>query len=76
MPVIASAATAAAGWPQGHLGVRRHRDGHSDHRRVERGLAQVMPDGAAGIVKPTVGDPSDMLLDFIEKGRRSRWTRP
>ena len=27
-----------------------------------------MPDGAAGIVKPTVGDPSDMLLDFIEKG--------
>ena len=31
--------------------------------------AQVMPDGAAGIVRPTVGDPSDMLLDFIEKGR-------
>jgi rod shape-determining protein MreC len=31
--------------------------------------AQVMPDGAAGIVKPTVGDPSDMLLDFIEKGQ-------
>lgn len=31
--------------------------------------AQVMPDGAAGIVKPTVGDPGDMLLDFIEKGR-------
>lgn len=31
--------------------------------------AQVMPDGAAGIVKPTVGDPSDMLLDFIERGR-------
>jgi rod shape-determining protein MreC len=30
--------------------------------------AQIMPDGAAGIVKPTVGDPSDMLLDFIEKG--------
>jgi rod shape-determining protein MreC len=30
--------------------------------------AQVMPDGAAGIVKPTVGDPSDMLLDFIERG--------
>jgi len=32
--------------------------------------AQVMPDGAAGIVRPTVGDPDDMLLDFIEKGRR------
>jgi rod shape-determining protein MreC len=31
--------------------------------------AQVMPDGAAGIVKPTVGDPADLLLDFIEKGR-------
>lgn len=32
--------------------------------------AQVMPDGAAGIVKPNVGDPSDLLLDFIERGRR------
>lgn len=32
--------------------------------------AQVMPDGAAGIVKPTVGDPGDMLLDFIDKGRK------
>ena len=31
--------------------------------------AQVMPDGAAGIVRPTVGDPDDMLLDFIEKDR-------
>lgn len=32
--------------------------------------AQVMPDGAAGIVRPTVGDPSDLLLDFIQKDRR------
>jgi rod shape-determining protein MreC len=32
--------------------------------------AQVMPDGANGIVKPEVGDPKDLLLDFVEKGRR------
>jgi rod shape-determining protein MreC len=32
--------------------------------------AQVMPDGANGIVKPEVGKPTDLLLDFIEKGRR------
>jgi rod shape-determining protein MreC len=31
--------------------------------------AQVMPDGATGIVKPTVGDPEDMVLDFIDKDR-------
>ena len=29
-----------------------------------------MPQGAAGIVKPQVGEPDDLLLDFIEKGRR------
>jgi rod shape-determining protein MreC len=32
--------------------------------------AQVMPEGASGIVKPEVGDPNDLLLDFVEKGRR------
>ena len=32
--------------------------------------AQVMPRGAAGIVKPQVGEPDDLLLDFIERGRR------
>ena len=32
--------------------------------------AQVMPDGANGIVKPEVGQPEDLLLDFIQKGRR------
>ena len=32
--------------------------------------AQVMPDGANGIVKPELGKPEDLLLDFIEKGRR------
>jgi rod shape-determining protein MreC len=31
--------------------------------------AQVVPDGANGLVKPRVGDPSDLLLDFVEKGR-------
>jgi rod shape-determining protein MreC len=32
--------------------------------------AQVMPDGANGIVKPQVGDESKLVLDFVEKGRR------
>jgi rod shape-determining protein MreC len=31
--------------------------------------AQVMPDGANGIVKPEVGDPDDLLLDYIDKNR-------
>ena len=32
--------------------------------------AQVMPAGAAGVVKPEVGNPRDLLLDFVEGGRR------
>ena len=31
--------------------------------------AQVVPDGAGGLVKARVGDPTDLLLDFVEKGR-------
>jgi rod shape-determining protein MreC len=31
--------------------------------------AQVVPNGATGLVKPRVGDPSDLILDFVEKGR-------
>jgi rod shape-determining protein MreC len=31
--------------------------------------AQIVPDGAGGLVKARVGDPSDLLLDFVEKGR-------
>ena len=29
--------------------------------------AQVMPSGADGIVRPEVGNPNDLLLDFVEK---------
>jgi rod shape-determining protein MreC len=32
--------------------------------------AQVMPDGATGVVKPEVGDPNDLLLEFIKKGKK------
>jgi rod shape-determining protein MreC len=32
--------------------------------------AQVMPNGATGIVHPVVGDSNDLLLDYITKGRR------
>jgi rod shape-determining protein MreC len=34
--------------------------------------AQVVPDGANGIVKATVGNPSDLILDFVQKGRPVR----
>jgi rod shape-determining protein MreC len=29
--------------------------------------ARVLPDGPAGVAEPEVGDPSDLLLDFIDK---------
>jgi rod shape-determining protein MreC len=32
--------------------------------------AQIVPDGASGVVKPEVGDPDDLLLEYIQKGRR------
>jgi rod shape-determining protein MreC len=32
--------------------------------------AQVMPNGATGIIHPVVGNPDDLLLDYISKGRR------
>jgi rod shape-determining protein MreC len=31
--------------------------------------AQVMPDGATGSVKPEVGDPNDLLLEYVQRGR-------
>jgi rod shape-determining protein MreC len=31
--------------------------------------AQVMPAGAAGVVRPAVGDPRDLLLDLVHGGR-------
>ena len=34
--------------------------------------AEVMPDGVNGVVKAEIGQPDDLLLDFIEKGRRVR----
>jgi len=34
--------------------------------------AQVMPAGVDGIVRPKVGNPEDLLLDFVEKGGRIR----
>ncbi|MBN1528172.1 MAG: rod shape-determining protein MreC [Thermoleophilaceae bacterium] len=32
--------------------------------------AQVMPEGASGVVRPQVGNPNDLLLDLIEGDRR------
>jgi rod shape-determining protein MreC len=32
--------------------------------------SQVMPDGSNGILRPAVGDPSDLLLDFVQRGRK------
>lgn len=32
--------------------------------------AEVFPGGESGVVRPEVGKPTDLLLDFIEKGRK------
>jgi rod shape-determining protein MreC len=32
--------------------------------------AQVMPAGTTGIVRPEVGNPNDLLLDFVQKGKK------
>lgn len=34
--------------------------------------AQIVPDGATGLVQPAVGNPNDLLLNFIEKGKPVR----
>jgi rod shape-determining protein MreC len=31
--------------------------------------AQILPGGANGLVKATVGNPTDLILDFVQKGR-------
>jgi rod shape-determining protein MreC len=31
--------------------------------------AKVLPGGAQGVVKPEIGDPEDLVLDFIDSGR-------
>jgi rod shape-determining protein MreC len=32
--------------------------------------AKVLPSGAQGVVKPEIGDPEDLILDFIESARK------
>ncbi len=34
--------------------------------------AQLVPDGPNGLVKATVGNPNDLILDFVQKGRAVR----
>ena len=34
--------------------------------------AQVMPDGANGVVRPKIGVPTDLLLEFVQKKREVR----
>jgi rod shape-determining protein MreC len=39
----------------------------TDHRSAVS--ARILPDGPLGVVKPEVGDPDDLLLDFIQEDR-------
>jgi rod shape-determining protein MreC len=39
----------------------------TDHRSAVS--AKVLPSGPSGVIKPEVGDPGDLLLDFIEEDR-------
>ena len=32
--------------------------------------AQVFPEGVTGVVRPEVGNPEDLLLEYVESGRR------
>lgn len=42
----------------------------TDHRSAVS--ARILPDGPLGVVKPEVGDPDDLLLDFIQGDRELR----
>ena len=42
----------------------------TDHRSAVSATA--VPDGPSGVVKPEVGDPQDLLLDFIENESQVR----
>ncbi len=59
----------------------RHRPGDADHRPPQRRLGLGAARRPQGVVEPEVGDPDDLLLDFIDNdeerqaGRRS-WSRP
>jgi rod shape-determining protein MreC len=39
----------------------------TDHRSAVS--ARILPDGPLGVIKPEVGDPDDLLLDFIQEDR-------
>jgi rod shape-determining protein MreC len=39
----------------------------TDHRSAVS--AKVLPDGPSGVITPEVGDPKELLLDFIEEDR-------
>jgi rod shape-determining protein MreC len=75
-PVIAAAENPSGGNAIGGLAgkVTRVTGGTSEVTLItdeSSGVAaQVMPAGASGVVKPEVGNPRDMLLDFVEGGRR------
>ena len=34
--------------------------------------AQIVPDGASGVVKPAIGNPDDLRLEFLQKGKAVR----
>ena len=42
--------------------------------------ARVLPSGATGVVEPSVGDPEDLQLNFVQNGeddrRGRRWWSP
>ena len=42
----------------------------ADHRRRERRVGPGDPEGRSGVVRPEVGDPNDLLLEYIESDRR------
>jgi rod shape-determining protein MreC len=75
-PVIAATSDPSRRGPVGGLAgkVTRVTGGTAEVTLLTDGssgvAAQIMPAGAAGVVKPEVGNPRDLLLDFVEGGKR------
>jgi rod shape-determining protein MreC len=73
-PVIAASSGDAGPMDGGLAGkITRVTDGNAEVTLITDASigvgAQVMPAGAAGVVRPEVGDPRDLLLDLVHGGR-------
>jgi len=71
-PVVAAAEDGPGGALVGTVSAVTHRTARvaliADHS--SRVTAKVVPSGVQGVIRPEVGDPDDLILDFLDSGRR------